>query len=75
MSRDDKPGTTTLRTVMPKDEHDALKNVMRVRLGQTIDAFVRDAIDAHLKTTTGRGIQETVAAYKRRNRYVQGELF
>lgn len=70
--RDDR---TTLRTKVTEDEHEAVRWFAKVKCGLTIDAFVRQAVDAHLLKLAGKDLATMAAESKTRGKLVQEELF
>lgn len=66
---------TTIRAAVTKAEHDAVKHVVRVKLGMTIDEFVRMSVDGQLKASTGKSLATLAEETGKRPKWVQGELF
>ena len=66
---------TTVRAKVTRGEHDAVKRTAHLKLGMTIEDFVRDAVDRRLQETTGKSLAELSEEITNKPKWVQGELF
>lgn len=66
---------TTVRAKVTPEEHDAIHRFAKYRCSTTIEDLLRQALDAFLRSSVGKGLAELAAESRDRGKLVQGDLF
>lgn len=66
---------TTVRAKVTPDEHYAIHRFAKYRCSTTIEDLLRQALDAFLRSSGGKGLAELTAEARNRGKLVQGDLF